>query len=652
MRLSSKISKHRHISKVRLNKKAKHIKTQRKKTNRKTRIFQRGGFDYEINIYYDALDKQVNTYDIKLMLIYTYLMNPALTKDDKLFIDECMKIESFGRFYGVITIDDKTFNIGEILEVISKLLRLTITGVISIGQEGRPENRDWHLWLDMKARNGLPLPSFLLKKIDIDNIKGIFLTNGIIKPLQTLDFLKNPYVMTDYGMVNITSGDPIFAAPPRRPTALDAAAPPRRPTALDAAALAAEASARRPTALDAAAPRAAATAPRAAATAPRAAEPAPRAAATAPRAAATAPRAAEPAPRAAATAPRAAAPRAAATAPRAAATAPRAAEPAPRAAAASPRAAAPANELTHFWFKLWPDHGVPKRSNEPNGPDGLQLYCNFIKEIYNHIVNFGGDSIIHCSAGVGRTGVVYITLNLLFKFGIDPNYQFPLPEFPYGITKAIIKEEIMSSREYRMKLVQTIDQYNFIVKCFGASKTNDHPVYKDRDIEEEKQSKYSTTFSKQNPSKNRYGNILTYDDMSNGVPRVKTLIIENNPNGYINASFAPRTTPDKGIRPDWNCPKFILSQCPKDNTIIDFQNMIRLHNIRRIIMVTGLVEQGRSKCDDYLALNSEDVPFIVNEFTLYESTQLAYGKFAYGQQQEYTYTPLDSRPRVSSTSSA
>jgi protein tyrosine phosphatase len=194
------------------------------------------------------------------------------------------------------------------------------------------------------------------------------------------------------------------------------------------------------------------------------------------------------------------------------------------------------------------------------------------------------------------------------------------------------------------------------VKCFGASETDDHPVYKDRDIEEEIQSKYSTTFSKQNPSKNRYGNILTYDDMSNGVPRVETIpIVDTNLNGYINASFAPRTTPDKGIRPDWNCPKFILSQCPKDNTITDFQNMIRLHNIRRIIMVTNLEElvkgQMQPKCDDYLALNNEpvyeNVPFIVNEFKLYRNIRTIYG-----QVQEYTYTQLDSRERTGSSSSA
>ena len=95
--------------------------------------------------------------------------------------------------------------------------------------------------------------------------------------------------------------------------------------------------------------------------------------------------------------------------------------------------------LTHLWFKHWPDRSVP---------DDPKMYCDFIKYIYDHILRFGGGSIIHCSAGVGRTGVVYITLNLLFEFGITPNIEFPLTKVPDGFTKELVLERIMTARKY------------------------------------------------------------------------------------------------------------------------------------------------------------------------------------------------------------
>ena len=123
MRLSSKSSRHRHISKVRLNKKAKHIKTQRKHKTRKTRIVQRGGdFTATIEAYYEGLNTEVNTYDIKVMLIYTYLNNPALSPDDKAFINACMKIGSFK--FATQTISGKTYSKTQIFQHITSLLGL------------------------------------------------------------------------------------------------------------------------------------------------------------------------------------------------------------------------------------------------------------------------------------------------------------------------------------------------------------------------------------------------------------------------------------------------------------------------------------------------------------------------------------------------
>jgi len=283
-------------------------------------------------------------------------------------------------------------------------------------------------------------------------------------------------------------------------------------------------------------------------------------------------------------------------------------------------------QLTHLWFKHWADKSVPD----------LTEYCNFIKYIYDHILRFGGGSIIHCSAGVGRTGVVYITLNLLFEFGITPNIEFPLTKVPDGFTKKLVLERIMTARKYRMSLVQTIEQFSFILRCFGVldPAITENDIFQIQTIQNPNPKKLLTKISSENISKNRYSDILPYD-----INIVKTLQTLQNSSGYINASFAPCALPK--ILPRWYCPDFILAQCPIRNTIDDFQNMIRLYQIQRIIMVTGLIEgreggagaSGKSKCDDYLALETSETPTPINpKFTLSQ-----YSKMFFGSQQEYTY---------------
>lgn len=179
-----------------------------------------------------------------------------------------------------------------------------------------------------------------------------------------------------------------------------------------------------------------------------------------------------------------------------------------------------------------------------------------------------------------------------------------------------------------MSLVQTIEQFLFILRCFGVR----DPVITEGDIFQIQKLQnprgLPTKISQDsvNKSKNRYSDILPYD---NNI--VKTLQTPHNSSGYINASFAPCALPK--IPPRLDCPDFILAQCPRQNTIVDFQNMIRLYQIQRIIMVTGLIERGSSKCDDYLALETSETPTPINsKFTLSQ-----YSEMLFVTQQEYTY---------------
>ena len=513
-----------YLFKIRSKQKNKYL-TKRHKHNNKgirnytpngTRKRQRGGFNLIIKNYYSNLRNNINTYDIKIMLIYTYTNNQNLPEEDKKLINAYMKLQSFGRITQEITKDI----LQQIYKEISRILGIQITGVISMDAQGRKEDRNWHIWLDMlRIKN-------LLDETQIEKIKQIFTDTGILKPNNTLEslFIQTRYSYNNKGNLLNNEGNPIYSDP---------------------ALLRSD-------------------------------------------------------------------------------------------SRTSASADVKLNQLTHFWFKQWPDHGVPA---------DLTNYCNFIIDIYNHIMTFGGGSIIHCSAGVGRTGVVYITLNLLFEFGINPNDKFPLDKADPSITAEVIMIRIMNARQFRMALVQTKEQYNFILKCFGI---NNYIQTEDDISNIESNSnpfKKPTTKAQlqENKSKNRYTNILPYDDII-----ANTLKTPKNPNGYINASNAPCIGPTTKPK-NWNSPNFILSQCPIPYTIQDFRNMIRLNNIRRIIMVTELVESGRVKCNDYLALEiTEPLKIIDNEFTLINTKIMNYGK-----QQEYNYTPIIYiRTRSNSSSSA
>lgn len=97
----------------------------------------------------------------------------------------------------------------------------------------------------------------------------------------------------------------------------------------------------------------------------------------------------------------------------------------------------------------------------------------------------------------------------------------------------------------------------------------------------------------ENKPKNRYGNLLAYDET-----RVILQIHQNNPHSdYINANYVD------GFRKPRN---YIATQGPKQLTICDFWRMICQENVCKIIMVTNLVENGKTKCEKYWPDSSEN----------------------------------------------
>ena len=88
--------------------------------------------------------------------------------------------------------------------------------------------------------------------------------------------------------------------------------------------------------------------------------------------------------------------------------------------------------MTHYHFRAWPEHGVPA--------DKICMLA-FIKRIRKAHLPTGDPLLVHCSAGVGRTGI-FITLDTMLQ-RMERENNLNIPEF--------VKE--MRSR--RVLMVQT-----------------------------------------------------------------------------------------------------------------------------------------------------------------------------------------------------
>lgn len=101
-------------------------------------------------------------------------------------------------------------------------------------------------------------------------------------------------------------------------------------------------------------------------------------------------------------------------------------------------------EVFHYHFNSWPDHGVPRE------PSRVLEFLHDV-DMKQESIPGAGPIIVHCSAGIGRTGtfiVIDVILNLIKHHGLDCEID--------------ISNTIRLVRGQRSGLVQTEAQYKFI----------------------------------------------------------------------------------------------------------------------------------------------------------------------------------------------
>ncbi|KAL4617006.1 tyrosine-protein phosphatase non-receptor type 2-like isoform X1 [Arapaima gigas] len=100
-------------------------------------------------------------------------------------------------------------------------------------------------------------------------------------------------------------------------------------------------------------------------------------------------------------------------------------------------------EIYHFHYTTWPDFGVPE------SPASFLNFLFKVRESGSLEVEHG-PSVVHCSAGIGRSGTFSLvdTCLVLMEKRKDPS-------------TVDIQEVLLEMRKYRMGLIQTPDQLRF-----------------------------------------------------------------------------------------------------------------------------------------------------------------------------------------------
>jgi len=106
-------------------------------------------------------------------------------------------------------------------------------------------------------------------------------------------------------------------------------------------------------------------------------------------------------------------------------------------------------DVMHFQYMDWPDHGLPESAEA-------------FREVLHSVDNIRTDKapiVVHCSAGIGRTGTFCTVHATLEKLNAQRK------EKPDEVPQFNILKTVLAMREQRVGMVQTKEQYIFCYKA-------------------------------------------------------------------------------------------------------------------------------------------------------------------------------------------
>ncbi|XP_044288204.1 receptor-type tyrosine-protein phosphatase C isoform X2 [Varanus komodoensis] len=267
-------------------------------------------------------------------------------------------------------------------------------------------------------------------------------------------------------------------------------------------------------------------------------------------------------------------------------------------------------DVTHLQFTSWPDHGVP------DNPNLLLKLRHRVNALSNF---FSGPIVVHCSAGVGRTGT-YIGIDAMLE-GLESEGRVDV----YGY--------VVKLRRQRCLMVQVEAQYILIHQAlveylqFGETEVTIAELHRQLnhlkkryppsdpsllEAEFQRLPSYKNWQSQkvgkrdENKQKNRSSTVIPYDynrvmfkheDEGNRESETDATgssdeesDCDDEPNRYINASYIPGY---------WLHSAIIAAQGPLPETIGDFWSMVFQRKVKVIVMLTELKDDTQELCAQY-----------------------------------------------------